>query len=176
MTDYTYNALDMVININYNGGKEVHYVYNAVGDLVEMEDWTGTNTFEYDLLSQLKKVTDHKGNVVEYTYDGNGNQTSMTYPDDSVVTYTYDGVGNLEMVTEDDGRVTSYAYDGMGRVVRMEYPHGWVEEYEYDAVGQLLRVTDTDPSGKDMKEQKHVFFCHLFNFAKLIGPVDKDKI
>ena len=157
VTEFTYNALDMVTHINYNGGKEVDYVYNAVGDLVRMEDWTGINTFEYDLLSQLKRVTDHKGNVVEYTYDGNGNQTSLTYPDDTTVEFTYDLVNNLSTVTESDGRTTSYEYDGMGRVVRMEYPHGWVEEYEYDSIGQLLRVTDIDPSQKDMKQQKHIY-------------------
>ena len=157
VTEFTYNALDMVTHINYNGGKEVDYVYNAVGDLVRMEDWTGINTFEYDLLSQLKRVTDHKGNVVEYTYDGNGNQTSLTYPDDTTVEFTYDLVNNLSTVTESDGRTTSYEYDGMGRVVRMEYPHGWVEEYEYGSIGQLLRVTDIDPSQKDMKQQKHIY-------------------
>lgn len=37
-TEYTYNRLDMVTHINYNGGKQVYYAYNAVGDLVRMED------------------------------------------------------------------------------------------------------------------------------------------
>ena len=44
VTEYTYNALGMVTHINYNGGKEVSYQYNAVGDMVQMDDWTGTNT------------------------------------------------------------------------------------------------------------------------------------
>ena len=75
------------------------YVYNTVGNPVRMDDWTCTNTHKYDLLSQLKKVTDTKVNVVEYTYDGNGNQASTTYPDGSVVTYDYDGMGRVaEMV------------------------------------------------------------------------------
>ena len=39
----------------------------------------------------------------------------------------------------------------------MEYPDGWVEDYHYDAIGQLLKVEDTDPSKKDMKQQKHVY-------------------
>lgn len=93
---------------------------------MRMEDWTGINTFEYTLLSQLKRVTDHNSNVVEYTYDGNGNPASLTYPDDTTVEYTCDLVSNLSTVTENDGCTTSYEYDGMGRVVRMEYPHGWV--------------------------------------------------
>ncbi len=60
MTEYTYNALDMVTHINYNGGKEVSYQYNAVGDLVQMDDWTGTNTFEVDLLNRITAVTNEK--------------------------------------------------------------------------------------------------------------------
>lgn len=39
----------------------------------------------------------------------------------------------------------------------MEYPHGWVEDYHYDSIGQLLKVEDTDPTQKDMKQQKHVY-------------------
>ena len=37
-TKYTYNALDFVTQINYNGGKQASYRYNKVGELVEMED------------------------------------------------------------------------------------------------------------------------------------------
>ena len=147
----------MVMHINYNGGKEVSYQYNAVGDLVRMEDWTGVNTFEVDLLNRITKATDHKGKVVTYGYDATGNQTSIGYPDGTSVTKTYDLVNNLESVTETDGRTTTYTYDGMRRVTHMEYPDGWQEDYTYDAIGQLLSIYDTDPSGKDMKQQKNRF-------------------
>ena len=156
-TKYTYNALDFVTQINYNGGKQASYRYNKVGELVEMEDWTGTTSFEVDLLRRITQVTDRKGNVVEYGYDEVGNQTSIDYPDGTGVDYAYDLLGQLKTVTEGDGRATAYSYDGMGRVVRMEYPHGWVEDYVYDSIGQLLRVDDTDPTRKDMKQQKHVY-------------------
>lgn len=36
-------------------------------------------------------------------------------------------------------------------------PHGWVEDYHYDSTASWLKVEDTDPSGKDMKQQKHVY-------------------
>ena len=157
VTTYGYNGLDMVTSINYNNGKEVTYQYNKVGDLVEMTDWTGTTTFEVDLLNRITKTTDTKGQVVEYTYDTTGNQTSVSYPDGTTTTKTYDLLGQLKTVTEHDDRTTTYTYDGMGRLSRMEYPHGWVEDYHYDSIGQLLKVEDTDPSGKDMKQQKHVY-------------------
>ena len=35
----------------------------------------------------------------------------------------------------------------------MEQPDGWVEDYHYDALGQVTAIEDTDPSGKDMKQQ-----------------------
>ena len=157
VTKYTYNALDFVTQINYNGGKQASYRYNKVGELVEMEDWTGTTSFEVDLLRRITQVTDRKGNVVEYGYDEVGNQVSMDYPDGTGVDYAYDLLHQLKTVTEDDGRTTAYTYDGMGRVVKMEYPHGWVEDYVYDSIGQLLRVDDTDPTRKDLKQQKHVY-------------------
>ena len=155
--EYPCNVLDMVTHINYNGGKEVSYQYNAVGDLVQMDDWTGINTFEVDLLHRITEVTDHKGNKVTYEYDATGNQTKVGYPDGTSVTKTYDLVGNLESVVESDGRTTTYQYDGMGRVVHMNYPDGWQEDYTYDAIGQLLAIDDTDPTQKDMKQQKNRF-------------------
>ena len=59
VTSYAYSPIDLVTNINYNGVKEVHYAYNKVGQLVKMDDWLGTTTYEVDLLRQLTRVTDH---------------------------------------------------------------------------------------------------------------------
>ena len=156
-TMYTYNGLDLVTHINYNGGKQVDYQYNATGELVEMEDWTGTNTFELDLLNRITEATDHRGNVTEYTYDGNGNQTSIVYPDNSVVEYTYDLVNNLASVTEDNGNVTTYEYDGMGRQTKMYYPNGWVEHKTYDSIGQLIEARDVHPSEQSNKSPLFIY-------------------
>ena len=156
-TEYTYNALDLVTSINYNGVKDVKYVYNAAGDLVQMTDWLGTTTFEVDLLHQLKSVTDHKGNVVTYDYDSVGNQTAIHYPDGTTAAYDYDLVKNQTKATECDGSETTYTYDGMGRVTEMRYPNGWVEYYTYDSMGRLLAVNDTHPSEKPAKTQKHTY-------------------
>ena len=156
-TEYTYNALDLVTSINYNGVKDVKYVYNAAGNLVQMTDWLGTTTFEVDLLHQLKSVTDHKGNVVTYDYDSVGNQTAIHYPDGTTAAYDYDLVKNQTKATECDGSETTYTYDGMGRVTEMRYPNGWVEYYTYDSMGRLLAVNDTHPSEKPAKTQKHTY-------------------
>ena len=142
---YSYTALDLVKKINYNGAKEVSYQYNKVGELVQMDDWTGTNTFELDLLGRLQKMTDHKGNTVSYTYDAVGNQTGITYPDGSKVSNFYDAVYNLTSVIDADDGTYAYVYDAANRPVKLTYPNGWIEQYTYDAEGNLLKMVDTDP-------------------------------
>ena len=156
-TEYTYNGVDLVTKINYNDAKQVSYRYNATGDLVSMEDWLGTTTFELDLLHQLTAATDHRGDRVEYTYDGVGNQTEIRYPDGTKAAYEYDLVRNQTKVTETDGSETTFAYDGMARVTEMHYPNGWVEYYTYDKMGRILTVDDTHPSEKPAKTQKHTY-------------------
>ena len=145
VTRYSYTALDLVKKINYNGAKEVSYQYNKVGELVQMDDWTGTNTFELDLLGRLQKMTDHKGNTVSYTYDAVGNQTGITYPDGSKTRSFYDAVYNLTSVIDADDGTYAYVYDAANRPVKLTYPNGWIEQYTYDAEGNLLKTVDTDP-------------------------------
>ena len=140
MTQYSYTALDLVKKINYNGAKEVSYQYNKVGELVQMDDWTGTNTFELDLLGRLQKMTDHKGNTVSYTYDAVGNQTGITYPDGSKTRSFYDAVYNLTSVIDADDGTYAYVYDDANRPVKLTYPNGWIEQYTYDAEGNLLKT------------------------------------
>ena len=145
VTQYSYTALDLVKKINYNGVKEVSYQYNKVGELVQMDDWTGTNTFELDLLGRLQKMTDHKGNTASYTYDAVGNQTGITYPDGSKTRSFYDAVYNLTSVIDADDGTYAYVYDDANRPVKLTYPNGWIEQYTYDAEGNLLKTVDTDP-------------------------------
>ena len=121
VTQYSYTALDLVKKINYNGAKEVSYQYNKVGELVQMDDWTGTNTFELDLLGRLQKMTDHKGNTVSYTYDAVGNQTGITYPDGSKTRSFYDAVYNLTSVIDADDGTYAYVYDDANRPVKLTY-------------------------------------------------------
>ena len=107
--------------INYNVAKEVSYQYNKVGELVQMDGWTGTNTFELDLLDRLQKMTDHKGNTVSYTYDAVGNQTGITYPDGSKTRSFYDAVYNLTSVIDAEKGTYAYVYDVANRPVKLTY-------------------------------------------------------
>lgn len=71
-TEYIYNTLDLVINVNYNN-KGASYGYNNIDDLAPMIDWFSMTTSELGLLHQLTAPVNHKGNRVEYIYDGVSN-------------------------------------------------------------------------------------------------------
>ena len=110
------------------------------GKKVQLDDWTGTNTFELDLLGRLQKMTDHKGNTVSYAYDAVGNQTGITYPDGSKTRSFYDAVYNLTSVIDAEKGTYAYVYDDANRPVKLTYPNGWIEQYTYDAEGNLLKT------------------------------------
>jgi RHS repeat-associated protein len=74
-----------------------------------------------------------------YTYDLNGNRTSMIDPT-GLTTYTYDSLNRLTSITNNQGRVTSFQYDALGRRTSMTHANGVVTSYTYDAASQLLSL------------------------------------
>ena len=79
VTEFGYDPRNLVEAINYSGGKEVQFAYNANGELVAMMDWNGTVNFALDLLGRIVSVNDQNNKVTSYTYDSVGNATSMAF-------------------------------------------------------------------------------------------------
>jgi RHS repeat-associated protein len=74
-----------------------------------------------------------------YTYDLNGNRTSMIDPT-GLTTYTYDALNRLNSITNNKGQTTSFTYDALGRRTSMTHANGVVTSYTYDAASQLLTL------------------------------------
>ncbi len=74
-----------------------------------------------------------------YTYDLNGNRTSMIDPT-GLTTYTYDALNRLTSITNNKGQVTSFTYDALGRRTSTTHANGVVTSYTYDAASQLLTL------------------------------------
>ena len=74
-----------------------------------------------------------------YTYDLNGNRTSMIDPT-GLTTYSYDALNRLTSMTNNKGQTTTYTYDALGRRTSMTHANGVVTNYTYDAASQLLSI------------------------------------
>jgi len=108
-------------------------------------------TREYNVLDQLIKVTDFKGQVTGYLYNNRGlpeyqkyYDSETDYPDEpnSVVRYTYDNLGRKDKVYKDDRQVEEYSYDPEGHILSVITPEGTVN-YEYDPITGRQKNTNT---------------------------------
>lgn len=180
------------LNLNYVGGRLASLDYVAVGCV---RHWY----FLYDNSGRIKRVTlptvttdsGPQTYFVEYAYDANGNIVSITDPRGNVWQYGYQGnsisfeqwpgnssaqrvlyieQGTLRTVTDPRGNSTRYEYDGLSRLIRKEnasffdvtydynhpdflwspsgvtLPSGDHYQYAYDANGNLTSATD--PAGE----------------------------
>jgi RHS repeat-associated protein len=125
-----------------------------------------SESYAYDALAQLRRITHADSTFLEYTYDPEGRietvrdenhaaaNTSYAYdPAGRVVTvkqsmittrYTYDVHGNLTTVTDPNGNTTSYRYDDFGRLLSQQSAVTGTTTYQYDSAGNLIELADAN--------------------------------
>ncbi|MGW5196736.1 LamG-like jellyroll fold domain-containing protein [Streptomyces spiralis] len=126
--------------------------FNTFGEGVEEQDPGGlVTTTAYD--AEGNKVsetlppytpagasTPNAGTTV-YTYDSEGNQTSVTTPGGKTTSYLYDQLGNLVRTTAPDGTTTHATYDPNGELLSMTDPTGAQAQSTYDFMGRQVTQT-----------------------------------
>ncbi len=99
--------------------------YDAAGRQVLMADGSGTSHRAYNAFGQLTSQTTGAGSTIGYGYDGNGNQTSLTYPGaGQTVTRTFDNANRLSAVKDWNSRSTTFGYDDDGHWLSTVFPNG----------------------------------------------------
>jgi YD repeat-containing protein len=92
-TDYTYNALGNLTQVN-QGGQTRTYVYSSLGRLISATNpENGTFTYAYDNNANLTNKTDARSITATYAYDSLNRNTSISYTGGSTPTVEryYDG-------------------------------------------------------------------------------------
>jgi RHS repeat-associated protein len=127
------------------------YGYDSFGDQTQSADPDGNlTTTGYDNDGRVASVT-------QPSYTPPGSSTPVT----AITSYTYDGNGNLSSVTDPLGNVTSYAYDALGDLVSETDPEltgqsaPGVWTYGYDADGEQLSATS--PTGGETQSTYDYF-------------------
>ena len=136
--------------------------YNNYGDITKVRTGYGTSlvqdtqTLTYTAWGALETLTDAKGNLTNYSYDGFGRPTKTSFPDKTTTgvpavndftLLTYDAIGDrVDTVSLRSAQTLGLDYDNLGRVSKKTPSGGKVVAYAYDQAGRTTQVKFTDNS------------------------------
>ena len=103
-------------------------------------------SFTYDTTFNLPTTIRDERNVpLRYTYDSQGNPTSISHADGTIEKFTPDADGNITRSINRRSQAIDYTYDDRGLVLRKDHADGTFEAFTYDDRGN--RLTAKDESG-----------------------------
>jgi RHS repeat-associated protein len=165
----SYDQSHRLIGITDVPGNALGYTLDAGGDAISTiaKDASGNTQFKrtttYDAQGRLLQMTGGAGQSTTFTYDLNGNVTSIadglnhkwqqtftalntlfrsTDPAGNATTFTYDPLSRPASVTDPNGAVTQYTYDGFGERIQEVSPTNGTTVYHFDAAGDLTQRVD----------------------------------
>jgi RHS repeat-associated protein len=153
--NYTYDDVNRVLTEDYTGqtGTEVTYTYDSCAQgktrLCIASSSAAVASYTYNgpgQTAQETKTISGTAYVTSYTYDRQGNQLTITNPDNSQVQYTYNLTGLPETVSakESGGSfatvVSNFDYSPTDQPSVIAYVNGVTQTNTYDAT-KLYRLT-----------------------------------
>src|SRR5260370_24028129 len=139
-TNYDYDALNRLTKISYSDATTATYDYDKLSRLMAATNINGTVSFVYDKLGRVTSTTDVWGQVIDYTYDADGNRTKMTSGGTTSALYQYDPLNRVTSITDAAGLSVNYAYDATGKLISRALPNGVQTTYSYDGLNRLTRL------------------------------------
>ncbi|WP_293780169.1 RHS repeat-associated core domain-containing protein, partial [uncultured Aeromicrobium sp.] len=175
--DDTLGANQVLTDLGYDGrGSQVHeYIYHPVspnptftmtydnrGNMTSYQDAGSDVTYVYDAANQLTRV-EHGGDVVELSYDANGQEPTRSLPGGAEINREYDNSSRLTRVNAtdtNDDTVMDYSYTfadpdgGEDRAkIQSRTDHAGLEReadtthtYGYDSLNRLISVNENTPT------------------------------
>ncbi|MHC8365317.1 RHS repeat-associated core domain-containing protein [Pseudomonas sp. ZT5P21] len=165
VTEYQRDAAGRLLVKTLADGEEIHYSYDALGRLVNVDDGHWPLAYEYDLQDRL--ITEHQGwGTTRYEYDNLGQLSHCRLPDGSKLDYRHQAGGRLSSIDLNGSRLTThqfsagreqqrqqglllsqYQYDEQGRLqahsVSQQDRNLFRRRYAYDANGNLAGIDDS---------------------------------
>ncbi len=138
-TTYNYDGLNRVASESEGGQTQIAYTYDTctdgIGRLCVASSSAAVTSETYNALGQLvqeSKTIASTTYTTSYTYDWQGNQLTITNPDNSEIEYTYNNAGLAASVSEKEpgGSLTTiisnFDYSPVGEVSEEDYANGMV--------------------------------------------------
>ena len=126
--------VSVTIDANHHRTRTIR---DAYGRVVEIDNYLGNygscttdaqspyavTQYQYDVLGDLRWITDAGGNQTEMRYDSLKRKIYQHDPDRGDSYYQYDDVGNLTQQVDADGQIVQMTYDALNRILTKQY-HG----------------------------------------------------
>jgi YD repeat-containing protein len=144
-----------IVRVHSSSGRWLAFTYGSGGRVSQVADQSGRTVGYAYSSSRLWKVTDARGGVTEFTYDGEGRMESIEDPRSIVwLTNDYDANDRVEAQTlADEGTYEfDYTVDGSGNVTQTDVtdPRGHVRRVAFNAAH--YPVSDTLALGTEREQ------------------------
>jgi RHS repeat-associated protein len=123
-TKTIFNTQGLQVAVTDRNSNTTTYVCNRQDNLTTITDPAGQTTTLTYTGGLLSTVTDPAGRVTQFSHDGQGNLTGITYADGSQAAFAYDPQHRLTQRTDARNQTTQYAYDYAGRLMQATPPTG----------------------------------------------------
>lgn len=144
---HLYDSLGRVECVT-SSDESIHYAYHydALGNLVEMEDCIHRTSTKrtYDALKRIVREELQNGFVVERAFDMQGRTIKTTYSNGKEVAYTYQGseLREVQGVGKATYKALYQSYNLSGQLTHYQgVGKSGSEQFEYDALGRFLKQT-----------------------------------
>ncbi|WP_260417989.1 RHS repeat domain-containing protein, partial [Pseudomonas cichorii] len=153
VTEYQRDVAGRLLVKTLPDGEEIHYSYDALGRLVNVDDGNWPLAYEYDLQDRL--ITEHQGwGTLRYEYDSVGQLKHCRLPDGSKLDYHHQRGGQLSSIDLNGSRLTAHQFSG-GRE-RQRQQGLLLSQYQYDEQGRL-QAHSVSQQDRDLFHRRYAY-------------------
>ena len=139
LTQCIYNPDGTEKEYRFADGRSVKYQYNALKQLIQMEDWIGITSISNDVMGRVTQIVYPKGEKILYEWGKRGEQKRIVYPDGYQAEYLCDDALRLTELRVGADNV-SYSYLENGRLKEKRNQNGFSTSYQYDPSGKIREI------------------------------------